>query len=123
MSSEKGLTDNQLDTEMENYLKSLKYRLIQNKMFVSNNVEITFDDIMNHTKGLLLENYSRYGIPTDSIPEEELQQSAMRILQDESQRSEIQSQVTEAKFQEIIINLVSKAEREVSYEEFQELAK
>lgn len=123
MSSEKQFSDEQWDAEIENYIRSLKYRLIQNRLFQANNVEIKYDDILNHAKGLLLENYSRYGIPTDSIPEEEVMQSVYRILQDEEQRNEIQSQVTEVKFQEIIFGLVGKNEKEVTYEEFVELVK
>ena len=107
---------------MDNYIKSLKYRLIQNRLFQANNVEISFDDVQNHAKNLLLENYSRYGIPADSIPEDEINQSVLRILKDEEQRNEIQSQVTELKFQEIIFSLVGKNEKEVSYEEFAKTA-
>jgi trigger factor len=123
MSSEKDFSDEQWDAEMNNYIKSLKYRLIQNRLFQANNVEITYDDVANHAKALLLENYSRYGIPADSIPEDEVMKSVMNILKDEEQRNEIQSQVTELKFQQIIFSLVSKKEKEVSYEEFVELSK
>lgn len=123
MSSEKQLTDEQWDNEMFNYLRSLKYRLIQNKVFESNNIEISYNDIMDHAKNLLLDNYKQYGIPTEDIPEQELMQSVMRILQDEQQRNEIQSQVTEKKFEEIVSGIVKKKERKVSYEEFVELSK
>lgn len=122
MVSEKDLSDEQWEAEMDNYIKSLKYRLIQNRLFQANNVEISFDDVQNHAKNLLLENYSRYGIPVDTIPEDEINQSVIRILKDEEQRNEIQSQVTELKFQEIIFNLVGKNEKEVSYEEFAKTA-
>jgi hypothetical protein len=47
----------------------------------------------------------------------------MRILQDEQQRNEIQSQVTEKKFEEIVSGIVKKKERKVSYDEFVELSK
>jgi trigger factor len=123
MTSEKPLTDEQWDAEMSNYLRSLKYRLIQNKVFESNNIEISYNDIMDHAKNLLLDNYRQYGIPTEDIPEQEIMQSVMRILQDEQQRNEIQSQVTEKKFEEIVSNMVKKKDRKVSYEEFVELSK
>lgn len=123
MSSEKPLTDEQWDNEMSNYLKSLKYRLIQNKVFEGNNVEVSYTDIMGHAKNLLLDNYRQYGIPTEDIPEQEIMQSVTRILQDEQQRNEIQSQVTEKKFEEIVSGMVMKKERKVSYEEFVELSK
>jgi trigger factor len=123
MSSEKSLTDEQWDSEMFNYLRSLKYRLIQNKVFEANNVEIAYNDIMEHAKNLLLDNYRQYGIPTEDIPEQEVMQSVMRILQDEQQRNEIQSQVTEKKFEEIVSGIVKKKERKVSYEEFVDLTK
>jgi trigger factor len=123
LSSEKSLSDDQWDTEMGNYINSLKYRMIQNRLFQANNVELNYEDLVNHTKSLLLENYVRYGIPTDTIPEEEIMQSVIRILKDEEQRNEIQSQVTELKFQQIIFGLVTKNEKEVTYEEFVQLAK
>ena len=123
MTSDKPLTDEQWESEMSNYLRSLKYRLIQNKVFESNNIEISYNDIMDHAKNLLLDNYRQYGIPTEDIPEQEVMQSVMRILQDEQQRNEIQSQVTEKKFEEIVSNMVKKKERKVSYEEFVALSK
>lgn len=123
ISSEKNFSDEEWDAEMHNYIKSLKYRLIQNRLFAANNVEVTYNDIVNHAKTLLLENYSRYGIPADSIPEEEVMKAVMNILKDEQQRNEIQSQLTELKFQQIILGIVSKNEKLVSYEEFIELSK
>lgn len=123
ISSEKNFSDEEWDAEMHNYIKSLKYRLIQNRLFAANNVEVTYNDIVNHAKTLLLENYSRYGIPADSIPEEEVMKAVMNILKDEQQRNEIQSQLTELKFQQIILGIVSKNEKLVSYEEFVELSK
>jgi trigger factor len=123
MSSDKPLTDEQWDNEMGNYLRSLKYRLIQNKVFEGNNVEISYTDIMEHAKNLLLDNYRQYGIPTEDIPEQEIMQSVTRILQDEEQRNEIQSQVTERKFEALVSGMVKKKERKVSYEEFVALSK
>jgi len=123
MSSDKPLTDEQWDNEMGNYLRSLKYRLIQNKVFEGNNVEISYTDIMDHAKNLLLDNYKQYGIPTEDIPEQEIMQSVTRILQDEEQRYEIQSQVTERKFEALVSGMVKKKERKVSYEEFVALSK
>ena len=123
MSSDKPLTVEQWDKEMGNYLRSLKYRLIQNKVFEGNNVEISYTDIMEHAKNLLLDNYRQYGIPTEDIPEQEIMQSVTRILQDEEQRNEIQSQVTERKFEALVSVMVKKKERKVSYEEFVALSK
>jgi trigger factor len=123
LSSEKQLSEEQWDAVIIDYIRTLKYRLIQNRLFQANNVKITFDDHFNHAKFLLLENYKRYSIPVDSIPEEELTQSVLRILKNEEQRNEIQSQVTELKFRQIIFGLVGRDEKEVSYEEFIELTK
>jgi len=123
MSSEKQFNDEQWDNEMSNYLKSLKYRLIQNKFFETNNVEIRYEDLVSQTKVLLMDNYRQYGIPTEDIPEQEIMSSVVRILQDEKQRNEVQSQVTEMKFEQIVSNLVNKKERKVSYEEFVTLSK
>jgi trigger factor len=121
MTSEKELAEEQWDNEMDAYLRSLKYRLIQNKVFSENNVEIKYDDIIAHTKELLKDNYRQYGINTDDIPEQEMMQTVMKVLQDEKQMSEVQSQVTEKKFEELISGMVKKKEKEVSFEEFQKL--
>lgn len=121
MTSEKELADEQGNLEMDAYLRSLKYRLIQNKVFTENNAEIKYDDIVLHTKELLKDNYRQYGISTDDIPEEEMMQTVMKVLQDEKQLSEVQSQVTEKKFEELVSGMVKKKEKEVSFEEFQKL--
>ncbi|MCE2686547.1 MAG: trigger factor [Cryomorphaceae bacterium] len=62
-SSEKPVSDEDLDREFDAYLNSLKWQLIQTKIFKDNNIQLTNEEVINYTKSLVLGNYAQYGLP------------------------------------------------------------
>lgn len=120
LSNEKEITEEQIDAEYEGYAKGLKWQLIQGKIFKTNKIKLENEEVIAYTKGLLVNNYAQYGIPA---PEDaELTQSAMQVLQNKEEGTRIYDMLAEQKLTDFFKNTVKLKEKEVSYDEFVEMA-
>jgi trigger factor len=120
VSSEKPVTEDEIEAEFDAYLKSLKWQLIQTRIFKDNNIQLTNQEVMDFTKNLLVGNYAQYGLPAPD--DQELTETAARLLQNKEQANGIYDRLAEQKltdFFKIAVNLVKK---EVKYDDFIQLA-
>lgn len=95
LSNEKPIDDETLNKEFDGYLKSMKWQLIQGKIFKENDIQISNDEVMEFTKSLLVSNYAQYGMPAPE--DKELTETAMRLLKDKEQVNGIYDRITEKK--------------------------
>jgi trigger factor len=120
LSSEKPISDEDLDKEFDAYLKSLKWQLIQSKIFRDNNIQLNKEEVINYTKNLLVGNYAQYGIPAPD--DAELTETAQRLLTNKEQANGIYDRLAEQKLTDYFKNSLSLNTKEVSYDEFVEIA-
>lgn len=120
LSNEKEISDEQIEAEYDGYAKGLKWQLIQGNIFKANDIKLENDEVMNYTKGLLVSNYAQYGMPAPE--DEELTASAMRILQNREEANRVYDMLAEQKLTQYFKNTVKLNEKEVSYDEFVEMA-
>lgn len=120
LSNEKPISDEQIEADYENYAKSLKWQLIQGRIFKDNEIKLEQDEVMDFTKGLLVNNYAQYGMPAPE--DKELTASAMRILQNREEANRIYDMMAEQKLTSYIKETVKLENKEVSYDEFVEMA-
>lgn len=120
LSNEKPISDEQIEADYDNYAKSLKWQLIQGKIFKDNDLKLEQEEVMEFTKGLLVNNYAQYGMPAPD--DQELTTSAMRILQNKDEANRIYDMMAEQKFTAYIKETVKLNDKEVSYDEFVEMA-
>ncbi|NCA21850.1 MAG: trigger factor, partial [Crocinitomicaceae bacterium] len=100
--------------------KSLKWQLIQTKIFKENNIQLSNEEVINHTKNLLIGNYAQYGIPApDDV---ELTETAIRLLKNKEQANGIYDRLAEEKLTGFFKSTVKLNNKEVSYDEFVEIA-
>jgi len=86
LSNDKPVTDEQIESEYVAYSNGLKWQLIENKIIKDNDLKVEHEEVMEHTKGLIANNFAQYGMP---VPEhEELTKNAASVLEnkDEAQR-------------------------------------
>lgn len=120
MSNEKEVTMEQIEADYENYSKSLKWQLIQGNIFKANNIKLENEEVMEYTKGLLASNYAQYGMPA---PEDaELTKSAMQVLQNREEANRVYEMLAERKLTNYFKQTVSLKDKEISYDDFVELA-
>jgi len=121
LSASNPISDSDIDREFDDYLKSLKWQLIQSRIFKDNQIQLTFDDVMSYTKGLIVSNYAQYGIPA---PEENvLESSARELLSKKEQANNIYDQLAEEKLTRFFKGNASLKMKPLSYDDFMEVMK
>lgn len=120
ISNDKEVTMEQIEADYENYAKSLKWQLIQGNIFKANDIKLENEEVIEFTKGLLVNNYVQYGMPA---PEDsELTKSAMEVLQNREEANRVYEMLAERKLTHYFKETVSLKDKEVSYDEFVEMA-
>ena len=120
MTNEKPLTEEDINAEFDAYLKSLKWQLIQTKIFKDNNIKLDQEEVIEYTKNLLIGNYAQYGMPAPD--DKELAETAIRLLQNKEQANGIYDQLAEQKLTDFFKSMVSLVAKPVTYDEFVEIA-
>ena len=87
LASNKEATQEQLSQEYDQYAKSLKWQLIENRIIKDNDIKVESEEVVNRTKELLSSQYSQYGmmIPAD----EELTKAAQNVLSNQEESRKI----------------------------------
>ena len=114
------LTQDQLDTEYEDYAKGLRWQLIQNKIFKENDIKVEHEDVMNYTKDLVRQQMVQYG--QMEIEDKELDETASRVLQNKEEAQRIYEMLYDTKMMELFENTFKLKNKEVTYDEFVKLA-
>ncbi len=120
LSNEKEVTLEQIEADYGNYSKSLKWQLIQGTIFKSNDIKLDNAEVIDYTKGILVSNYAQYGMPAPE--DEELTKSAINILQNREEANRVYEMLAEQKLTNFFKQTVSLKDKEVSYDEFVEIA-
>ncbi|MEY4659749.1 MAG: trigger factor [Crocinitomicaceae bacterium] len=120
ISSEKPVSDEEIAAEFDAYLKSLKWQLIQTRIFKDNNIQLTNQEVIDFTKNLLVGNYAQYGLPAPD--DQELTETAARLLQNKEQANGIYDRLAEQKLTDFFKSAVNLVKKEVKYDDFIKLA-
>ena len=118
--NEQGLTEEQVEQEYEQYSKSLKWQLIENKIIKDNELEVKNEDVINHTKELIVSNFAQYGQPAPE--DKKLEEIAVQVLGNEEERKKVYNQLYDVKTMSLYKEKFSLKNKEVTYDEFVKLA-
>lgn len=121
MSNETEISMEQIEADYDNYRKGLKWQLIQSSIFKANDIKLENEEVIEFTKGLLVNNYAQYGMPAPG--DEELTASANQVLQNREEANRVYDMLAERKLTTYFKETVKLNEKEVSYDEFTEMAK
>lgn len=119
-SNKEEVTMEQVDSEFDQYCRSLRWQLIENKIISDNSIKVEFDEVLNHTKELLSGQYAQYGmmVPVD----EELTETAKKVLGNRDEATKIYEQLYDAKVVNFLKSTVKLDEKELSYDDFVKIA-
>jgi trigger factor len=120
VSNEKPITLEEIEAQFEGYEKGMKWQLIQGHIFKSNDIKVNQNDALEFAKQLLVNQYAQYGIPAPE--DKELTASAIQVLQNKDESARVYDMLAETKLTEFFKNTVKLKNKEVSYEEFIEIA-
>ncbi|MGC6469954.1 MAG: trigger factor [Flavobacteriales bacterium] len=118
--NEQGLTEDQVELEYEQYSKSLKWQLIENKIIKENDLEVKNEDVINHTKQLIVSNFAQYGQPAPE--DQKLEEIAQQVLTNEEERKKVFNQLYDVKTMDLFKEKFSLKNKAVTYDEFVKLA-
>lgn len=121
LSNEKPILPEQIEAEYDGYAKSLKWQLIQGNIFKANDIKLDNQELIEFTKGLLVSNYAQYGMPAPE--DKELTENAMQVLSKKEEANRVMEMLADQKLIQYFKNTVKLNEKEVSYDEFVEIAK
>lgn len=114
--SKEETTVEQVEADFENYKKSLKWQLIQNNIIKTNNIKVENVEMVDYTKGLLINQFAQYGMPA---PEDtELEEHAKSVLQNKEEANKIFDNLYGMKMLNYFKETVSLNEKALSYEDF-----
>lgn len=115
-SNEKPVTPEQIEEEYDQYAQGLKWQLIENKLIEKNEVKVSHEEVVEHTKELLAQQMASMGMPTNN--DDELTETANRVLQNQEEAKNIYMMMYDQKMMDVYKTTFKIKEKEVSYEEF-----
>ena len=118
--SEKPLDPSVLERDYENYVKSLQWQLIENKIIEKYQLKVDEDEVKNHVKGLVKVQMKQYGQIYDD--ETKLDEIVHNILQNDDERKKIYDQIYDKKTLLIYKEKFKLKEKSISYDDFVKLA-
>ena len=119
-SNEKPITAEQIESEYDNYSKGLQWQLIENKLIQDNDIKVSHDEVVEHTKGLLLQQMAGMGLPNNS--DDELTETANRVLQNQEEAKNLYMMMYDTRLMKVYKEEIKLKEKEISYEDFIKLA-
>ncbi len=117
----KGLTDEQIENEFEDFLKDLKWQVIKDFFVRENELSVEDEEGLEFAKEVAYAQYSQYGI--HNVPEEQLESFAKMILEKPEEKEKLYTKLIEDKVIELVKNKITLEDKEVTQEEFNELLK
>jgi trigger factor len=119
--NEKPVTPEQVESEFDGYAKGLKWQLIENKIIKDNNIKVANEEVVEHTKELVLEQFGRMG--QDPMSDEDLNATVQRVLDNEEESKKLFEKLYGQKVMNLFKTTFSVENKEVPYEEFFNSAK
>ena len=113
---EKEMDADQAKDEYEKSEKSLRYQLIEGKLIADNDIQVTMDDIKNHSREMIKGQMAQFGQMNPS--DKELDDIAARVLSNQEEARRISEQLVSQKLLTLYKEKANIKVKELSYEKF-----
>lgn len=111
------ITDEQLAREYHQYARDLKWRLIENKIYADQQMQINNEEIESFARTMILDQYMRYG-QAHMLDEDKLKELTARYLKNPESVQRVVESLSGRKVFEYLNQIVSKDVKKVSHDEF-----
>jgi len=120
LNSKEEISDEELEKEYSNSENGIKYQLIEEKLLIENDIQINIDSIKEFATKMIKNQMAAYG---QKEPEQkELDSILSRILSNQEEVKRINNQIISEKLLLIYKEKINKKNKNVSYEEYIEIA-
>ncbi|SHF51841.1 trigger factor [Mariniphaga anaerophila] len=117
----KEATDEQIEKDFDGFLKDLRWQLIKDFIIKENELKVEDEEAVDLAKKIAHAQYSQYGIY--NAPEDQLESFAKMILEKPEEKERLYSKILEDKVIDVVKGKVTLESKEVTREEFEEMAK
>ncbi len=114
--NEKPVTVEQVEAEFDEYAKGLKWQLIENKIIKENELQVSKEEIVDHTKELIKEQFGKFN--PEAMEEAELDQTAQRVLANEEEAKKLYEKLFGQKILNLFKSKFTIENKELSHDEF-----
>lgn len=119
--NDQGLTIEQIESEYDQYARSLKWQIIENKIIREHKLEVSKEEAETFTMGLLKQQFAQYG---QQEPDENmLRETAQSVLQNSEEAKRIFDQLYDRKLMEMFKSNLKIKDKKISYDDFLKLAR
>ena len=115
------LTAEELAGGYKDFAQNLKWTLIENKIIKDNNIDISYEDVLDLAKARLGQQFRMYS--PQGIDDEQLGQYAVQYLQNKENAAKIFEDVKAFRVFDFIKSVVTLDEKEILYTDFNKLEK
>lgn len=116
VSAEKPMTEEEAKAEYERSEKGLRYQLIEGKLRAENNLQATFDELKEYSRGMIKAQMAQFGQMNPS--DEELDNIAARIMSNQEEVQRMGEQLNTNKLLQFFKENAKLKTKEVTYEKF-----
>ena len=109
------LTEAQLNMEFEAYAQSLKWRLIEDKIYKDHNITVTPEEVQEYAHHLAHQYMGH------SVPHEQIDMASKRLLQDEKEVNRMYERLYESKLIELLKKTYTIETKEIKRDEYDKL--
>lgn len=115
----KEVTDEQVETEFPMFIENLKWTMIKNKLAKENKIEVSEEEMMDAAKQRVTAQLRQYGV--DNIPQEHLDNFAKEMMQKDDEKEKSFQQKLEEKIIEIAKEQIKIEQKKVTVDELNEI--
>lgn len=116
------ISEDEINEGFEDFLKNLKWTLIENRIVTSNNLEVKYDEVLNLAKERIYAQIKTYNI-NEEPTEEQLQQFALQLLRDKEQANRLFEEAKALKVFDQVKASVKIKSKKIDYDKFEKLDK
>lgn len=118
--SNEKITDEQLASDYKQYARDLKWRLIENKIFRDQNMEISEEEMEQYARSFVMDQYVRYG-QAHLLTEDKLDEMAKRYLSNRESAQRVVESLSGRKVFEHLNQIITKDIKKVTHDEFTDI--
>lgn len=114
--NDKPVTLEQVDSEFDGYSKGLKWQLIENKIIKDNNLQVTNEEVVEHTKELIQQQFAQMG--QGDMGDDELNQTVQRVLSNQEEAKKLYEKLYGQKVMTLFKTKFTLENKELAYDDF-----
>ena len=115
-SGEKPMTEQEAKVEYEKSEKGLRFQLIEGKIRKDNDIQVSFEELKDHSKNLIKGQMAQYGQANPS--EEELDSIAARIMSNKEEVKRLSEQLNSQKLLNFFKETTKLKTKKITYDKF-----